>query len=154
MMFIRVTLDAFLSPNILMLKAPSSRELDRCIRTKNRPKVPTKCILHQNSKTLQRKFFCFFLLEYASIHWACHMALKASSSSSLSVGFRNDATAVSPGNETISVPGISLDGNQFFGGFFCLFVCLFFFNQFCYGFSEKGLDWDNFKNSTHWNITL
>lgn len=55
MMSIRVALEAFLSPNDLMLKAPSKRELERCSRAKNRPKAYSKRILGQRVQTKEKK---------------------------------------------------------------------------------------------------
>lgn len=57
MMFIRVVLEAFLSPNALMLNAPSSRELERCSRAKNRPEAQTKRILGRRGQTFKKKDF-------------------------------------------------------------------------------------------------
>lgn len=51
MMFIRVVLEAFLSPNDLKLKAPSSREVDRCSRAKKRPRAHIERILGQRGQT-------------------------------------------------------------------------------------------------------
>lgn len=45
MMFIKVALEAFLSPKDLMLKAPNSKGADRCRSEKNRPKLHTRRIL-------------------------------------------------------------------------------------------------------------
>lgn len=45
MMFIKVKLEALVFPNVLMLKAPSSREAERCSWVKNRLRVHTKRIL-------------------------------------------------------------------------------------------------------------
>lgn len=53
MMFIRVVLEALVSPKDLMLKAPSSSELERCSKVRKSPKVPTKCILHQTGYMLK-----------------------------------------------------------------------------------------------------
>lgn len=53
MMFITVVLETFLSPNALMLNAPSSRELERCSRAKNRPAAHTKRILSERSYTFK-----------------------------------------------------------------------------------------------------
>lgn len=70
MMFIRVVLEDFLSPKVLMLKAPSSREVERCSRAKNRPSAHSKRILGQRGQIVKKDFsrfwlllffFCFFL---------------------------------------------------------------------------------------------
>lgn len=55
MMFIRVALEAFLSPNDLMLKAPSKKELERCSRAKNRTEAHSKRILGQRGETKEKK---------------------------------------------------------------------------------------------------
>ncbi len=55
MMFITVGLEAFVSPNDLMLKAPSSRELETCRRAIKRPKAQTKRILGQRG---QKRHIC------------------------------------------------------------------------------------------------
>lgn len=55
MMFIRVALEAFLSPNDLMLKAPSKRELERCSRARKRPKAHSKRILCQWGPTKEKE---------------------------------------------------------------------------------------------------
>lgn len=47
MMFMRVTLEAFVSPNVLMLKAPSSKECEICSRATNRPRIHATRILIQ-----------------------------------------------------------------------------------------------------------
>lgn len=51
MRFIKVVLEAFLSPNDLMLKAPSSRGADRWSKVINRPKAHTTRILVQRGQT-------------------------------------------------------------------------------------------------------
>lgn len=50
MMSMRVALEAFLSPNDLMLKAPSSREADRCSRTDKTANAHTQRILGQRGQ--------------------------------------------------------------------------------------------------------
>lgn len=58
MMFIRVVLEAFLLPNALMLKDPSSREADTCSRVKKRHEAHAKRILH-GAKSLETFTPCF-----------------------------------------------------------------------------------------------
>lgn len=62
MMFIRVALEDFLSPKVLMLKAPSSREVERCSRAKNRPNAHSKRILGQRGQIVKKDFSRFWLL--------------------------------------------------------------------------------------------
>lgn len=61
MMFIRVALEALVSPNDLMLNAPSSSESERLSRARSRPTANTECILSQAGCTVQKHRLLSFL---------------------------------------------------------------------------------------------
>lgn len=61
MMFIRVALEALVSPNDLMLNAPSSSESERRSRARSRPMAHTKRILSQAGCTVQKHRLLFFM---------------------------------------------------------------------------------------------
>lgn len=59
MMFIRVVLEDFLSPNDLILKAPSSKAEDTCSRATKRPKPHTKRILGLRGQIFTKDLYVF-----------------------------------------------------------------------------------------------
>lgn len=61
MMFIRVALEALVSPNDLMLNAPSSSESERRSRARSRPTAHTERILSQTGYTAQKHRILSFL---------------------------------------------------------------------------------------------
>lgn len=92
MMSIRVTLEDFLSPNDLMLKAASRRELERCSRAKKRPKAHNERILWQRSQIFKET--CYWICIYAV--WT----LNVSFSFDLTVGVRERRNTCTPGHMT------------------------------------------------------
>ena len=59
MWFITAGFEAFVGPNDWMLKAPSSREVDRCSRAKKRPKVHSKRILGQRGQIFTKNDYMY-----------------------------------------------------------------------------------------------